>query len=86
MKCTNYEAHYGTSSILVISSFLGENTLLSILFSDTLNLCSSFMMRNEVSHPYKIARKITVLFNLILCCSVQIVMIKVPELNGSKYL
>jgi len=65
MKCTNYEAHYGTSSILVISSFLGENTLLSILFSDTLNLCSSFMMRNEVSHPYKTTGKIIILHILI---------------------
>jgi len=35
------------------SSFLGPNFLLSILFSNTLNLCSSLSMRGQVWDPYK---------------------------------
>jgi hypothetical protein len=33
------------------SSLLGQNILLSTLFSDTLNLCSSLSVRGKVSHP-----------------------------------
>jgi hypothetical protein len=32
---------------------LGPNILLSTLFSDTLNLCSSLGVKYQVSHPYK---------------------------------
>jgi polysaccharide pyruvyl transferase WcaK-like protein len=31
---------------------LGPNILLSTLFSNTLNLCSSLNVRDQVSHPY----------------------------------
>jgi hypothetical protein len=44
---------------------LGPNILLSTLFSDTLNLCSSLNVRDQVSHPYKTTGKIIVLYILI---------------------
>jgi hypothetical protein len=47
---------------------LSPNILLSTLFSDTLTLCSSLNVRNQVSHPYKNAGKIIVLYVLILTC------------------
>jgi hypothetical protein len=50
------------------SSFKGPNILLSILFSNILNLCSSpnvINVRGQVSHPYKTTSKITVLYILI---------------------
>jgi hypothetical protein len=37
----------------VTSSFLGPNILLSTLFSNTLSLCSSLNVRDQVSHPTK---------------------------------
>jgi hypothetical protein len=37
----------------VTSSLLGSNILLSTLFSNTLNLCSSLNVKDQVSHPYK---------------------------------
>src|SRR5215470_2280724 len=37
----------------VASSLLGPNILLSTLFSNTLNLCSSLSVRDHVSQPYK---------------------------------
>jgi hypothetical protein len=37
----------------VTSSLSGPNILLSTLFSNTLNLCSSLNVRDQVSHPYK---------------------------------
>jgi hypothetical protein len=37
----------------VPSSLLGPNILLSTLFSNTLSLCSSLSVRDQVSHPYK---------------------------------
>jgi hypothetical protein len=36
----------------VTSSLLGPNILLTILFSNTLSLCSSRSVRDQVSHPY----------------------------------
>jgi hypothetical protein len=39
----------------VTSSLSGPNILLSTLFSDTLNLCSSLNVKDLVSHPYKTA-------------------------------
>jgi hypothetical protein len=37
----------------VTSSLLGPNIPLSTLFSNTLSLCSSLSVRDQVSHPYK---------------------------------
>lgn len=45
------------------SSFLDPNIFLSTLYSNTLSLCSSLNMRNQVSQPYK---KQANLFVLIL--------------------
>jgi hypothetical protein len=44
------------------SSLLGPNIL---LFSNTLNLCSSLSVRDQVSHPYKTTGKIIVSYILI---------------------
>jgi len=50
---------------LVTSSLLDPNILLNSLFSNTLSLCSSLNVRDEVSHPYKTRGKIVVLYILI---------------------
>src|SRR5215470_7812922 len=50
----------------VASSLLGPNILHSTLFSNTLSLCSSLSVRDQVSHPYKTTGKTTVLYTLIL--------------------
>ena len=50
----------------VISSLLGPNTLLSTLFSNTLNLRSSLSVSNQVSHPCRTTGNIIVLYILIL--------------------
>jgi hypothetical protein len=47
------------------SHHLCPNILLSILFSNTLNLCSTISVRDQVSHPYKIKCKIMILYILI---------------------
>jgi hypothetical protein len=39
---------------LVTSSLLGPYILLSTLLSNTVSLCSSFSVRDQVSHPYKL--------------------------------
>jgi hypothetical protein len=49
----------------VTSSLLGPNILLSNLFSNILNLCSSLYVRDQVSNPYKTTGKIIVLYILI---------------------
>ena len=49
----------------VTSSLLGPNILLNTLFSNTLSLCSSFKMSDQVSHPYKTNGKIIILYILI---------------------
>ena len=46
----------------VSPSLLGPNILLSTLFSNTLSLCSSPNVSEQVSHPYKTTGKITVLY------------------------
>jgi uncharacterized membrane protein len=48
----------------VTSSLIGPNILLSTLFSNTLNLCSSLNVRDQVSHPYKTTGKIIILLIL----------------------
>ena len=42
------------------SFLLGPNILLNTLFSNTLSLCSSLNVRNQVSHAYKTTGKIIV--------------------------
>jgi phosphate starvation-inducible membrane PsiE len=48
----------------VISFLFGANILLSVLLSDTLSLCSSLNVRDQVSHPYRTTGKIVVLYIL----------------------
>jgi len=48
----------------VTSSLLGPNILLNTLFSNTLSLCSSLNVSDQVSHPYKTNDKIIVLYNI----------------------
>jgi hypothetical protein len=45
----------------VISSLLGPNILCNTLFPNTLSLCSSLIVSDQVSHPYKTTRKIVCL-------------------------
>jgi len=42
----------------VTSSLIGQNILLSTLFTNTLNLHSSLNVSDQVSHPYKTTGKI----------------------------
>jgi hypothetical protein len=49
----------------IISSFLGPNTPFSTPFSNTLSLCYSLNVRDQVSNPYKTKGKITVLYTLM---------------------
>jgi hypothetical protein len=46
-------------------SLFGPDILLSNLFSDTLSLCSSLNVRDQVSHPYQITSKIIAFYILI---------------------
>jgi hypothetical protein len=46
-------------------SLLGPDIHLSTLFSNTLSLCSSLGVRDQVSHPYKTTDKIMILYILI---------------------
>jgi hypothetical protein len=48
----------------VTSSLVGPNILLNTLFSNTLSLCSSLNVRDQVSHPYKTTSRIMVLYIL----------------------
>jgi hypothetical protein len=50
---------------LVTSYLLGPNILLSTLCSNTLSLCSSLSVSNQVSHPHKTTNKIIFLYILI---------------------
>ena len=43
------------------SSFLGRNILLSTRFSNTLGLCFSLSVMDQVSHPYRTTGKVTFL-------------------------
>jgi hypothetical protein len=45
----------------ITSSLLGQNILLRTLFSNTLSLCSSLNVTDQVSHPYKTTGRIMVL-------------------------
>jgi hypothetical protein len=44
----------------------GLNILLSTLFSNTLDLCSSFSVKGQISHPYKTEGVVLILYILIL--------------------
>jgi hypothetical protein len=44
----------------VTSSLFDPNILLNTLFSNTLSLCSSLNVRDQVSHPYRTTDKIIV--------------------------
>jgi hypothetical protein len=50
----------------VTSSLLGPNILLNTLFPNTLSLCYSLNVSDQVSHPYKTTGKIIVLIILVL--------------------
>jgi hypothetical protein len=50
----------------VTSSLLGPNIPLSTLFSNTLSLCSSLNVRDQVPHPHKTNGNIIVLYILTL--------------------
>jgi hypothetical protein len=49
----------------VTSSLFGPDILLSTLFSNTLSLCSSLNVRDQVSHPNRTTGKIIVLYIVI---------------------
>jgi len=49
----------------VTSFLLGPNIFFNTLFSDTLNLCSSLNVGDQVSHPYKTTGNITVVYIFI---------------------
>ena len=51
---------------LVTSSLLGPNILLNSLFSNTLSLCSSLSVRDQVSHPYKTRQNYNSVFTVTL--------------------
>jgi hypothetical protein len=53
------------SPLHVTPSPLTPNIPLNTLLSNTLSRCSSYNVNNQVSHPYKITGKITVLYILI---------------------
>jgi hypothetical protein len=57
--------HYVIFSISVTSSLLGQNILLNTPVSNTLSPRSSLDVCDQVSHPYRTTRKITVLYILI---------------------
>jgi hypothetical protein len=48
----------------VTSSLIGPNILLRTLFSNTVSLCCSPNVRDQVSHPYKTTGRIMVLYIL----------------------
>jgi hypothetical protein len=50
----------------VTSSLFGPNILLSTMFSNTLSLCSSLNVRDQVSHPYRTRDRTIVLYIVIL--------------------
>ncbi|PNF36818.1 hypothetical protein B7P43_G09612, partial [Cryptotermes secundus] len=69
----------------VTSSLFGPNILLNTLFSNTLNLCSSLNVRDQLSHPYRTTGKIKFLYILIFCFWTVDEKTKGSGLNGSKH-
>jgi hypothetical protein len=91
MKSTNYAAphHAGSSTQFlnppVTSSLFGSDIVLSILFSNILNLCSSLNVGDQVSHPYKTKGKFIVLYILIFAFKIKDGKTKDSELRGIKH-
>jgi hypothetical protein len=56
---------YNFLHLPVTPDFFGQNIFLSPLFSNTLSLCSSFNVKDQVSHPHKTTSKIILLYMLI---------------------
>jgi hypothetical protein len=50
-----------------ISFRFGPNILLNTLFSNTISLCSSLNVRDQVSHPYRTSDKIVVFVYCNFC-------------------
>jgi len=69
---------------LTTSSLLDPNIVLSTLFSNTHDLCSSLSVRHQVSHLYKKNSKIMVLYVLIFKF-LKIIQKKNYVQNGSKH-
>ena len=64
--CQHNVPRYVVFSISLLTSYLTDpNTFLSTLFSNTLSLCSSLNISDQVSHPYKTTGRIIVLYILI---------------------
>jgi len=64
-----YRSRSSSCSLLqfpVTSSHLGPNIFLSTLFSDTLSLCFSFCVWDQVSHPCQTTGNITIL-HILMC-------------------
>jgi hypothetical protein len=70
VKSKIYEGPYYVifSNTLVTSCLLGSNILLSTLFSDTLNLISSFRATDQVSHSKKKKKKKKKKIVIIISC------------------
>ena len=64
MNATNYKVPHCGAFPTPFSSLLGPNTLLRILFSNTLMLHSSLNVRDHVSQPYSTTGNIIVLYIL----------------------
>jgi len=64
------------------SPLLGPSILLSILFSDFLNICSSLSVKYQVSHPYKTTDQIVVLYEP-RCFKVEVVIEKLKRRDSS---
>jgi hypothetical protein len=60
VRITNHAAPHHAD----FTTLFDPNILLSTLFSNTLILCSSLKVRDQVSHPYTTAGKIIVLYIL----------------------
>jgi hypothetical protein len=71
----------------VTSFLLGPNIFPSILFSNTLNLCSSRNVRDHVSRPYKITGKIIAYFCVFWSLNISIAFGKTAdsEMRGNKH-
>jgi hypothetical protein len=67
------------------SSLLGPDILLSALFSNNLNLCSSLRVSGKISHPHKTTGKIMVLYIFVFKFLERRWQDKHCELNGKKH-